>query len=370
MTEKVTILAVDDEPANTRLLEALLVPMGYEVIVARNGNVALTMVLTEKIDLALIDLLMPGLNGFEVCRQIKEHSQLNIPVILLTAMTDTTNKVIGLNCGADDFLAKPFEKEELFARIKAHLRIKHMVDEIRSLNLTLENKVKQRTAIIKEKNEKIAESCHLTLDALIHALDAREHETGKHSLRVSFYTVELARAWKAWEISGQELAQIAMGALCHDLGKIGVSDSILLKPGKLTDEEWAQMKKHPQTGWDIVKNIEFLGLGRKLVLSHHERFDGQGYPQGLKGDHIYIGARFFSLADTLDAMTNDRPYRKALTFEDFENELKRCSATQFDPQVVETFFSIPRDRWFQLMERTNGVDCESLMDVVQIEDLW
>lgn len=354
------ILIVDDELSNGRLLEAYLTPLECNVVIFENGDKALEHISHHDVDLVLLDIMMPGQNGFAICRKIKKKKR-SIQVILVTSMSDLENKVIGLEVGADDFLAKPVHEEELIARVKAHLRIKNMVDEIEDLNKTLEEKVAQRTETIQKMNQELVRSYHLTMDSLIGALDVREHETSRHSLRVAFYTVEMARAWG---ITGPELEEIAMGALLHDVGKIGIPDNILLKPGKLTDEEWVEMRKHVEIGWKIVKAIEFMGKGRELVYAHHERFNGGGYPHGLKNEEIYIGARFFTIADTLDAMTNDRPYRKALSFEVFLEELERCSGAQFDPQAVEIFLSIPRDVWFQIAQRADFVDFNKLITAI------
>jgi putative two-component system response regulator len=360
------ILVVDDEPLNTKLVEAHLSPLGYDIIVSRNGEDALDKISSGKIDLVLLDVMLPGINGFEVCRQIRKKYHQTIPVILLTTLYDIPSKVTGFEWGADDFLTKPFNKDELIARVRAHLRIKTMMDELEELSKTLEEKVVQRTRTIEKMNRELSDSCHLTMESLVGALDVREHETSRHSLRVAFDTVEIA---KAWGISGQELEEIAMGALLHDVGKIGISDNILLKPGKLTDEEWEQMRKHVEMGWKIVKGIKFMGRGRELVRSHHERYDGRGYPRGLKNEEIYIGARFFAIADTLDSMTNDRPYRRALSFEAFLEELRKCSGSQFDPDAVEKFLSMPRDVWFQIARRADYVDFNKLISVIHQKSL-
>lgn len=355
------ILVVDDEPLNTKLVEAHLFGLGYDIIIAYSGEDALNKVSSEKIDLILLDVMLSGISGFEVCRHIRQEYHQTMPIILLTTLSEVQSKVVGFECGADDYLTKPFNKDELLARIKAHLRIKTMMDEIEELNKTLEEKVAERTQTILKMNQELSDSYHLTMDSLIGALDVREHETSRHSLRVAFHTVEMA---KAWGVHGQELEEIAMGALLHDVGKIGIADNILLKPGKLTDEEWVEMRKHVDMGWKIVRSIEFMGRGRELVHSHHERFDGKGYPNGLKNEEIYIGARFFTIADTLDAMTNDRPYRKALSFDVFLEELKKCSGAQFDPKAVENFLSVPRDVWFQIAQRADFVDFNKLITAI------
>ena len=187
-----------------------------------------------------------------------------------------------------------------------------------------------------------------TLLALVAALDAREHETADHSQRVVRYTSAIARRLSIKDV---ELADISRGALLHDIGKVGVPDAILLKPGKLTPEEWVEMRKHPQIGFDILKSIPFLDVPAEIVLSHQERYDGNGYPRRLAQGNIHIGARIFAIADTLDAMTCDRPYRKGTTYEAARAEIARCSGSQFDPQCVEAFLSIPESELMELRKK-------------------
>ncbi len=190
-----------------------------------------------------------------------------------------------------------------------------------------------------------------TLIALVSALDAREHEVQSHSQRVREYTLTLARKTG---LEGHDLKDISRGALLHDVGKIGITDNILLKPAKLTEEEWLEMRKHPHIGYKILEGIKFLEGAAAIVYSHQECYDGSGYPRGLKGEEIPLGARLFAVADTLDAMTSDRPYRKALTMEAAREEILRCSGTQFDSQVAEVFLSTPKKEWLDIRDRVNN----------------
>ena len=194
----------------------------------------------------------------------------------------------------------------------------------------------------------IEETYKSTLLALVTALDVREEETNRHSHRVMEYTLELAT--KA-DIEGEELVDIGRGALLHDIGKIGVPDAILLKPGKLTNEEWVQMREHPRTGHTMLKNIKFLKGAASLVITHQECFDGTGYPDGLRGKDIPKGARLFAIADTMDAIMSDRPYRKARAYKAARDEIERCSSTQFDPDAVDIFLSVPEERWDEIREQ-------------------
>jgi putative nucleotidyltransferase with HDIG domain len=201
----------------------------------------------------------------------------------------------------------------------------------------LERKVRDRTTELRNALKDVSTTYQNTLLALVAALDAREHETSDHSVRVVEYTTAIA---KRMSINGSELENIGRGALLHDIGKIGVPDAVLLKPGKLTSEEWVEMRKHPDIGYNMIEPIPFLNISSEIVLSHQERFDGGGYPRNLKGQEIHIGARIFSVADTLDAITSDRPYRKGASFSAAIAEIARCGGTQFDPEVVKAFLDI------------------------------
>ena len=207
---------------------------------------------------------------------------------------------------------------------------------------TLEKNVEDKTKALKVALSEIEAAYNTTLQALVAALDAREHETSDHSLRVVRFSEAIAQRMGMTE---SEMLEISRGALLHDIGKIGVPDSILLKPGPLDPTEWEEMRNHPKIGFNILKKIDFLKGPSEIVLSHHERFDGNGYPNKLAKDAIPIGARIFAVADTLDAITSDRPYRKARSFETAQTEIKRCSGTQFDPEIVRVFLSIGEEEF-------------------------
>jgi HD-GYP domain-containing protein (c-di-GMP phosphodiesterase class II) len=220
-------------------------------------------------------------------------------------------------------------------------------EELRKIYL----KEKEEAERLRQALKDIEETYESTLLALVNALDVREHETHNHSQRVMEYTLEMAR--KAG-IKGQELLDIGRGSLLHDIGKIGLPDSILLKQDNLTDGDWVKIKKHPAIGFGILKGIKFLEGASGIVLTHAEHFDGTGYPKGLKAEAIPVGSRLFSVADTLDAMTNDRPYRKAMGYDAAREEIRRFSGTQFDPWAVEIFLSIPRNRWAEINDKVLG----------------
>ncbi len=359
MNQTPKILMVDDEAWNCKVLEAHLAGRGYHVVSVSSGEAALARMAQEPVDLVVLDIMMPGMNGFEVCRRMKADKTLqSIPVIMATALQELSHKVEGLDAGAADFLSKPFDKAELTARIRAQLRIKSLIDEIDAWNRTLEEKVKQRTRELETKNVQLDESYYVTLEALILALDAREHETGKHSLRVAFYTTELAMMLG---IRGRELEEVAMGAMLHDIGKIGISDRVLLKPAKLDEAEWDEMKKHPAMGWHMVQNIEFIGRGREVILAHQEKFDGSGYPNSLKGEAIYMGARCFALADVFDALMSERPYKKAFSFEVSCQIIRDGVGTHFDPAVAEKFLSVSQAHWATITQIVEEKDFKFLI---------
>lgn len=349
MSDKQRILAVDDETWNLNVLESYLLSQHFEIFTAKSAQEALQVLQrVDKIDIVLADVMMPVMDGFELCREIKKIKKFqSLPILLVTALQDTVDKVKGLEAGAADFLSKPVDPAELRARVCAHLRIKALIDEVESSTQVLEQKVQHRTRVIEEKNRQLDDTYFFTMEALILALDAREQETGKHSLRVSFYVTELA---EKFNIKGKLLEEIAVGALLHDLGKIGIPDNILLKPGALTPEERNEIAKHPQAGWNMIKDIEFFGRGRDLVLQHQERYDGSGYPGHLKGADIFIGARLFAVIDVMDAMMSQRPYKKALSYEESHEFIRKNSDILFDPLVVDAFLTIPRERWFELKE--------------------
>jgi putative nucleotidyltransferase with HDIG domain len=236
-----------------------------------------------------------------------------------------------------DYLLKPPKLTDLIRSIERALAKRRMELARKRYQNSLEQKVRDRTTELRHALKNIATTYHNTLLALVAALDAREHETSDHSQRVVEYTLTIAQRLG---LNGQDLEEIGRGALLHDIGKIGVPDAVLLKPGKLTPDEWVEMRKHPDIGYQMIQPIPFLSTPAEIVLSHQERFDGGGYPRKLRGNDIHIGARIFSVADTLDAMTSDRPYRMGTSFKNAMAEIQRCSGTQFDPEVVKAFLDI------------------------------
>jgi response regulator RpfG family c-di-GMP phosphodiesterase len=261
---------------------------------------------------------------------------------MVTAEDDVRIGIQAMKHGAYDYLVKPIQLDALVVSVERALSIKRMELELESYRRNLEEKVEARTRQLEAAMKRIEMTYDETLEALGAALDLRDTETAGHSQRVSRYCLEMASAMARPK---DELTQILRGSYLHDIGKIGIPDAILLKEGKLTAEEMAVMQTHVRIGYDLVSRIAFLAPAAAIVLTHQERWDGTGYPQGLIAEEVPLGARIFSVADTLDAMTSDRPYRKALPFAAAREEVSRFSGTQFDPEIVRVFLSLPEKVW-------------------------
>ena len=341
------ILVIDDESNIRNLLSEKLAIYGYEIDTAKDGFDALKLIHHNGYNLVLSDVNMPGLNGIQMLEYLKRLSP-DLPVVMLSAVQDISTLRQAVREGAYDYLLKPYDFEELLKTIRRGLERSKLLRENKQYQQKLEEKVVQQ-------NSQLANLYVETVTALVSALDSREHETANHSLRVTLYTLTIAQRLGVKE---GELPGVIQGALLHDVGKIGVPDHILLKPGKLTPEEWVEMRKHPQIGYDMLKGIKFLEPAVDIVYCHQEKFDGTGYPRGLRNEDIPLGARIFAVADTLDAMTSDRVYRRALSYETARAEMIKYSGTQFDPQVVEAFLSIQPDKWTEL--KTSSADSDAL----------
>jgi response regulator RpfG family c-di-GMP phosphodiesterase len=330
------ILIVDDDASVRDVISVLLQEEGYECRTAAGAEEALELAAQEAPPLVISDMKMPGRDGIWLLEAFRERHP-ETAVVMLTGYGDTEAAVDCLRRGAVDYLLKPPKLTDLIRAIERALAKRRIELARKRYQKKLERKVRDRTAELRSALKDIAQTYQNTLLALVAALDAREHETSDHSQRVVKYTTAIA---ERLSIQGLELEELGRGALLHDVGKIGVPDAVLLKPGKLTTDEWAEMRKHPDIGYQMIQSIPFLSTPATIVLSHQERFDGGGYPRRLRGEEIHIGARIFAVADTLDAMTSDRPYRKATTFENAMAEVQRCSGSQFDPEVVRAFADI------------------------------
>ena len=323
----------------------------YEFLFAANGKEAMSKLEQNPgVDIVLSDINMPEMKGYEVCEQLKSHPDLAAaPVIFLSALNATEDKVKAFQTGGADYINKPFQLEEVQARIQTHLKLGALQQTLRQQNDQLEEIVSQRTRQLEVAVERIRSMYDQTLRALGGALDLRDNETAGHSQRVTRYSLEIAQAMACSE---EELGEIALGASLHDIGKIGIPDAILLKPGKLSAEETEIMRRHVSISYELVSQHLFLSHAAQIVLTHHESYDGSGYPQGLIGKEIPLGARIFAVADTMDAMTSDRPYRAALPYQIAREEIARCSGSQFDPDVVQVFLSIPEEIWKRIRIRS------------------
>jgi putative nucleotidyltransferase with HDIG domain len=359
------ILIVDDEAPIRALLGEHLQQVGYCVTLAANGPAALDLLLKSEFDLVLTDVRMPGMNGLELLAEIT-RAKPGVGVLMLTACEDLTLAVNAMRIGALDYILKPFRLSEITLSVQEALdRRQDKIEQTQRMRL-LEDTVNERTVELRRLLDQLHDASEITLEALVAALDAREHETQAHSKRVSEYTLYLAREMS---VDATQLDIIRRGAMLHDIGKIGISDSILLKPGKLTDEEWVDMQKHPQIGYWILDGIEALKPASDVVLSHHEKYDGTGYPKKLNGGHIPLGSRIFSVTDCLDVMTSNRPYRKASSYEDARAEIAQFSGTQFDPEVVKYFLRVPLDVWTDIRQTTGRAPVRTPLDLTNLAAL-
>ncbi len=339
------ILVVDDESYIRTIVSAMLADADLETVTAADGNEALEAIQTNpEIDLVLSDIMMVGMDGMTLLERTRTLIP-NTPVVMVTAVTDVDVALLAMRNGAYDYLLKPFQQDQLLATVNRALEYRKLLLQNAMYKHKLEELVTARTQMLNQAIADLERSYDITLEALGDALDLKDTETEGHSKRVTAYTIALARAM---ELSPATIRTIARGAFLHDIGKMAIPDAILLKPGKLNEEEQTIMRQHCARGYDMLRKIPFLADASEIVHSHQEHFDGSGYPRGLRGNDIPLGARIFAVADALDAITSDRPYRKAQPFSKARAEIKRCSGTQFDPRVVDILMSMPDRLWADL----------------------
>lgn len=334
------ILLVDDDPVNLRVLEAFLKPMGYELYLARDGEDALNVARQVLPDLILLDVMMPKMDGFEVAKQLKLKDETQIiPIVFVTALSETENRVTGYNAGADDFLTKPVDRMELWARVRSLLKVKEYHDHLRQHKERLEAEVQERAKDLEGAMKRIVKASLDTIYRLSLASDYRDDDTGAHIKRMSLYSAAVARAIG---LPGNYADNILYASPMHDVGKIGIPDNILLKPGKLDSDEWVVMKSHTLIGQGILKDSdsEIIQLAEIIALNHHEKWDGSGYPGGLAGEEIPLPGRIVAIADVFDALTSDRPYKKAFSLDESLAILRKDSGRHFDPDIVDVFFTV------------------------------
>ena len=337
----IKVLAVEDNPQALKLLTVMLNAPTFRCITASSGEEALVALQREPFDAVVSDLRMPGMGGMELiaeARRVHPH----VAFLVTTGVDDVEVGVQAMRLGADDYLVKPLLESAVLASLERALHRKQLEQEVENYREHLEEMVVQRTGQLQRALLQIERSYEDTLQALAAAIDLRDHETAGHSQRVCRYSLEIARAVG---LPDTLMKNLARGAFLHDIGKLGIPDGILLKPGPLAPEERKIMQQHVQIGFELIKDIPFLADAAEIVLCHHERFDGSGYPHGLKGERIPVGARVFALADTLDAITSHRPYRSASSFETAQEAIRREAGRQFDPQLTSVFLRIPVATW-------------------------
>ena len=337
------ILIVDDEVEITEILADLL-SEDYECTRAGSAEEALARLQDSEFHLVISDITMPGMSGLDMIPHVKELSPDTV-VVMISGMQTVESAIGALRLGAFDYLMKPFDLRQVEAVVKRALEHHDLVVAKQRYENHLEELVEQRTAELDRALNSLEGAYRSTLQALTAALETRDSETHGHSERVVTYSLRLGREYG---LNSVEMKSLEFGSLLHDIGKIGVPDSILRKPAKLTEEEWVRMREHPLHGQQILRGIEFLQGAARVVAQHHEKWDGTGYPLGLRSEDIDICARIFSVADAFDAITSDRVYRRGKPYEAAAQELDDWAGRQFDPKVVEAFHRVPKEDWEEL----------------------
>jgi putative nucleotidyltransferase with HDIG domain len=341
------ILIVDDEREITEILADLL-SEDYECLKAGSAEDALTCLRDGQFHLVISDITMPGMSGLDMIPHVKQLNPDTV-VVMISGMQTVESAIGALRLGAFDYLMKPFDLRQVEAVVKRALEYHELVVAKRRYENHLEELVEQRTVELDRALNSLEGAYRSTLKALTAALETRDSETHGHSERVVSYSLRLGREYG---LNSEQMKSLEFGALLHDIGKIGVPDSILRKPAKLTEEEWVRMREHPLHGQQILRGIEFLQGAARVVAQHHEQWDGSGYPVGLRGEDIDVCARIFAVADAFDAITSDRVYRRGKTYEAAAQELDDWAGRQFDPKVVEAFHRVPKEDWEELHRRS------------------
>jgi putative nucleotidyltransferase with HDIG domain len=357
------VLVVDDEVAHRNVIKAMLTQHGMRCKTASSAAEALTVLESEPADAVIADLNMPGGSGLALLADVRKIYP-HLVFLMATGVDDARRGVEAMRNGADDYLVKPLQAETIVASLERAFHEKYLEREVENYRKNLEKMVSDRTVQLENALSQVEHTYADTVDALGAAIDLRDEQTAGHSRRVSLYSIKLLRAMNG---SLQHLKSLAIGASLHDIGKLGTPDRILLKPGPLTAEERRIMQRHVQIGFDLVKRIPFLAEAAEIILMHHERCDGSGYPRGLKGSEIPLGARIFAVADSVDAITSDRPYRAAQPFEHARLEIERQTGTIFDAQVASVFLSFPNKSWQVIREQASTVQLSAVLAGISIE---
>ena len=356
--DKPTILVVDDTPDNLSLMTGLLKDL-YKVKIANNGERALKVAMTgTPPDIILLDIMMPVMDGYETCRHLKEtQATKDIPVIFLTAKAEIEDEMKGFELGAVDYITKPISPPVVLARVNTHLQLKKMRDYLKDQNVFLEAEVQRRTQEVVAVQE-------VTILAMASLAETRDNDTGNHIRRTQFYLKALSEKLRShprfsYFLDDEKTIDLLFkSAPLHDIGKVGIPDHILLKPGRFTDEEFEIMKTHPALGRDAIVAAEqrlgldlpFLSFAKEIAYSHQEKWDGTGYPEGLSGDDIPISGRLMAVADVYDALICRRVYKEGMPHEKALGIIRESSGTHFDPDIVEAFTEIA-DEFIQIAKR-------------------
>jgi len=344
------IMVVDDEEPMRKLLRVNLSADGYDVLTASDGSSALTLLEESKPDLVILDVMMPKMDGFEVAKRLKREDRTKgIPIVMVTALREVEDRVKAWGKGVDGFLAKPVEEKELRAMVNSLLKVKAYNDQMHHYQRELEAELARRTEELQQAFQKTKTASLETIYRLSRAAEYRDGDTGAHIQRVSHYAAAVARKMG---LDDESAKSILYAAPMHDVGKIGIPDQILRKPGKLDPDEWEIMKKHTIIGAQILSgsDADFIELAGVIALTHHEKWDGSGYPRGLRGANIPLAGRITAIADVFDALTSKRPYKEPFSVEESLGIIEEGRETHFDPAVVGAFFTI-KDEILSIREK-------------------
>lgn len=336
---KPKVLVIDDEEMIRDMISDMLTPMGYDVIHACDGEDGVRKVQECSPDVVLLDVTMPKLDGFGVLQFIKQTEDTKmIPVVMITALNELKVRVKAIDIGVDDFLSKPMDIMELRARVKSLIKVKAYNDHMKNYQKELEIEVAKRTEEVQIAYKEAKNAAYETVHILSRAAEYRDEDTGAHLLRVSNYTSAVA---VKMGLNEEEVEEILYGAPMHDVGKIGIPDNILMKPGKLDPDEFEKMKEHVKMGELILQGSSaFIKKGAEIALSHHEKWNGSGYPNGFKEEEIALSGRIIAVVDVFDALTTRRPYKEPFPLEKALEIIKTGRGEHFDPKVVDAFFEI------------------------------
>jgi cyclic di-GMP phosphodiesterase len=361
--KEVSILIIDDEESIRRLL-AMYLSEEYACLTAVSAEEAIELLASNSFNLVITDISMPGTSGIELSQYIHQ-AYPDTAVIIVSGMSDINYAIEAMRQGAFDYITKPFDLSQVLIAVDRAVRYQVLIAEKRLYEQSLEEAVRLKTAELRSLNsdlnqmlEALYQHYRATLRALAGALEARDVEIAGHSVRVVAYSLRLGRELG---LAHKDLIGLEQGALLHDIGKIGISDSILLKRGALNEKEWEEMREHINHGLRIINGIDFLKGAAPVVGEHHEKYDGSGYPLGLRAEMIHINARIFAVADAFDAITSDRPYRRAASYEHARSEIVANSRKHFDPTVVNAFLNIPESEWREIRESAESDDYSEQM---------